>query len=141
MVESIGLIAFASGAAPSHPLLRQMHTVRQACARDLLERALEAKSFDPIVVVTGDRDWAATLGHLPVTLDLDNDDGPFHFGRRLAGVINRFQLTRLLYMGAASAPLLTTADFARIAAAARQHDRQQYQLHGLGRDHASSNGV
>jgi CTP:molybdopterin cytidylyltransferase MocA len=123
MSESIGLIVFAGGAAPSHPLLRQMHAVRQACARDLLERAIETASFDPIVVVTGDRAWAASLDQLPVTIDLDGDDGPFHFGRRLAGVIDRFQLTRLLYMGAASAPLLTAADLAQIAAAARQQAR------------------
>src|SRR5512136_467313 len=123
MFEATGLIVFASGAAPSRPLLRQMHVVRQACARDLLERAIETQSFDPIIVATGDRVWAASLGQLPVTIDLDGDDGPFHFGRRLAGVIDRFQLTRLLYMGAASAPLLTAADLAQIAAAARQHDR------------------
>src|SRR5512136_44869 len=99
-----------------------MHAVRQACARDLLERAIETRSFDPIVVATGDRAWAASLGHLPVTIDLD-DNEPFHFGRRLAGVIDRLQLARVLYMGAASAPLLTAADLARIAAATRQHDR------------------
>ncbi len=122
MLESIGLIVFAGGAAPIHPLLRQMHAVRQASARDLLERAIETGSFDPIVVVTGDWAWAASLGHLPVTLDLDGD-GPFHFGRRLAGVIDRFQLGRLLYMGAASAPLLAAADLAQIATATRQHDQ------------------
>ena len=123
MSEATGLIVFASGAAPLHPLLRQMHVVRQACARDLLERAIETQSFDPIVVATGDRVWAASLSQLPVTIDLDGDDGPFHFGRRLAGVIDRFQLARVLYMGAASAPLLTAADLAQIAAATRQHDR------------------
>jgi CTP:molybdopterin cytidylyltransferase MocA len=123
MSESIGLLVFANGAAPAHPLLRQMHAVRQACARDLLERALETASFDPIVVVTGDRAWAASLDRLPVTVDLDGDGEPFHFGRRLAGVIDRFKLARLLYMGAASAPLVTAADLARIAAAARQHKR------------------
>jgi hypothetical protein len=38
-------------------------------------------------------------------------------------VIDRFHLARVLYMGAASAPLLTAADLAQIAAATRQHDR------------------
>src|SRR5512139_1556234 len=123
MSESIGLIVFAGGSAPSHPLLRQMHTVRQASALDLLERAIATRSFDPIAVATGDRAWAESLGHLPITIDLDGGDEPFHFGRRLTEVIDRFHLTRLLYMGAASAPLLTEADLAQIAQAVGQHGR------------------
>jgi hypothetical protein len=123
MPESISLIIFASGAAPENSLLSQMHAVRQACARDLLERAIEACSFDPIIVVTGDRVFADTIGHLPVTIDLDDADGLFHFGRRLAEVIDRFELTRALYMGAASAPLLTSADLAEIAEVAQRHAR------------------
>ncbi len=121
MSESIGLLIFAGGAAPSHPLLRQMHTVRQACAHDLLERAIEARSFAPLVVATGDRALAAAFGQLPVTIDLDDD--AFHFGRRLAEVIDRHHLTRLLYMGAASAPLFTTADLKQIADVAGQYTR------------------
>ncbi len=123
MSESIGLIVFASGAAPAHPLLRQMHAVRQACAHDLLERAIETRSFDPIVIATGDRALADSLDSLPVTIDLDGDDGPFHFGRRLAELIDRFHLTRLLYMGAASAPLLRVADLAQIVEILQQQAR------------------
>jgi hypothetical protein len=123
MSKPIGLILFAGGTAPAQPLLCQMHIVRQACAHDLLERAIEARSFDPIIVVTNDRAFAGLIDDLPITIDLDGDDEPFHFGRRLAGVIDRFELTRLLYMGAASAPLLTTADLVQIAEAAQRHDR------------------
>ena len=123
MPESIGLIIFASGPAPEHPLLSQMHGVRRACARDLLERAIETRSFAPIVIVTGDRIFTDSIGYLPVTIDLDHADSSFHFGRRLAEVIDRFELTRVLYMGAASAPLLMSADLAQIAEAAQRHDR------------------
>jgi hypothetical protein len=123
MPEPIGLIIFAGGAAPAHPLLDQMHTVRQACGHDLVERAIDARAFDPIVVVTGDRAFADSIGYLPVTIDLDGDDEPFHFGRRLAEVIDRFELTRFLYMGAASAPLLTAADLAQIAEVTQRHNR------------------
>jgi hypothetical protein len=56
-------------------------------------------------------------------VDLDRDDDSFHFGRRLADLIARFESTRVLYMGAASAPLLTVADLARLAETARQRDR------------------
>ena len=49
MSESVGLIIFAGGIAPAHPLLRQMHTVRQACARDLL------RARDRSAIVRSDR--------------------------------------------------------------------------------------
>ena len=123
MLEPIGLIIFAGGAVPAPPLLGQMHAVRQACARDLLERVIETRSFDPIVVATGDRLFADSIGQLPVSIDLDDEAEAFHFGRRLAAIVDRFQLTHLLYMGAASAPLLTATDLAEIAEAARQQDR------------------
>lgn len=122
MSEKIGMIVFANGAPPAQPLLRQMHDVRQACALDLLERAFETNVFDPVVVVTGDRTFADAIGHLPVTIDLDDDD-TFHFGRRLAGAIERYALPRVLYLGAASAPLLTGGELARLAETARRHDR------------------
>lgn len=123
MSQPIGLIIFASGPAPTQPLLRQMHSVRQAGAHDLLERAIAARSFDPIVVATGDRVFADSIADLPVTIDLDGDGGSFHFGRRLVEVIDCFELSRFLYMGAASAPLLTAADLAQIAETVQRHDR------------------
>jgi hypothetical protein len=123
MSDSVGLIVFAGGQAPTHPLLRQMHAVRQACAHDLLERAIAARSFAPLIVVTGDRIWLHSIGDLPVTIDLDSDNATFHFGHRLAKVIERFALERFLYVGGASAPLLTASDLAQIAEAAQHHDR------------------
>jgi len=123
MSDSVGLIIFAGGAVPDHPLLRAMQQVRYTCAVDLVQRTLDAACFDPIVIVTNDRAWASTIDDLPVTIDLDDDTDTFHFGRRLAEVINRFQLKRVLYMGAASAPLLPVVDLQQIAEKARQYDR------------------
>jgi hypothetical protein len=123
MPDSIGLIIFAGGALPDHPLLQTMQQIRYACAIDLMQRALEATCFKPIVIVTNDRVWASTIGDLPVTIDLDDDTDPFHFGRRLAEVIDRYRMERVLYLGAASAPLLSAADLQQIADRARQSDR------------------
>jgi hypothetical protein len=123
MSNSVGLIIFAGGVLLDHPLLSAMHSVRQACARDLVQRVLDAACFDPIVIVTNDRAWANTIGEQPVAIDLDDDADPFHFGRRLAEVIDRFQLKRVLYMGAAAAPLLPAADLQQIAERVRQSER------------------
>jgi hypothetical protein len=88
-----------------------------------VQRALEATCFDPIVIATNDRVWANSIGGRPVTIDLDDGSGQFHFGRRLAEVIDRFQVKRVLYMGAASAPLLSISDLQQIAEKVRQSDR------------------
>jgi hypothetical protein len=123
MPDSIGLILLVGGAPTDHPLLQAMQAVRRACARDVLKRAIEAQTFDPIVVATNDRTWADTIGSLPVTIDLDALDDSFHFGRRLAEVIDRFQIKRVFYTGAAAAPLLSVAELRRIAEAALSQDR------------------
>ena len=123
MSDSVGLIVFAGGIEPPHPLLQAMHRVRHACARDLLERAIASAAFEPILVATGDRGWADSLGDLPISIDLDGNGEPFHFGRRLADMIQRFQLERVLYMGAASAPLLRAEELQQLAGTVRQHDR------------------
>ena len=123
MSEPVALILFAGGRSPDAPLQQQMHAVRQACAHDLVQGALESAAFDPIIVATADRVWGDSIGNLPVTIDIDDNVTPFHFGRRLAGIIDRFQLARVLYMGAAAAPLLNAVELQRIAEAVQQHDR------------------
>ena len=42
---------------------------------------------------------------------MDGDDGPFHFGERLAEVVRRHELERLIYLGAGSATLMANDDF------------------------------
>ena len=123
MPDSVGVIIFAGGTQPDHPLLQAMQDVRYACAIDLMQRALEAACFNPIVIVTNDRAWANSIGDRPVTIDLDDETDQFHFGRRFAEVIDRYRLDRVLYMGAASAPLLLVADLQQIGEKVRQSDR------------------
>ena len=123
MPDSVGLIIFAGGAQPDHPFLQAMQQIRYACAIDLVQRALDAACFDPIVIVTNDRVWANLIGDRPVKIDLDRDADQFHFGRRLAEVIDRLELERVLYMGAAAAPLLSANDLQQIAEKVRHSDR------------------
>jgi hypothetical protein len=59
------------------------------------------------VVATSDPVWSDTLTALPVEVDLDPPGEPFHFGRRLAGLIERYGGRHVLYSGGASAPLLS----------------------------------
>lgn len=78
----------------------------QAAARDLLERLLSTGLIGRAVVATDDPSWGQSLAGLPVEVDLDTPEVPFHFGRRLAGLIERHNPQRVLYSGGASAPLM-----------------------------------
>jgi hypothetical protein len=104
-------------------LLQSMRSIRQACARDMLQRVRASGQFDPIIVAGDDPDWLATLNDLNVTIDLDQSDEAFHFGRRLAELIERNHFERLLYMGAAAAPLMTIDQLTEIAEAIRSQER------------------
>jgi hypothetical protein len=112
---AVGLVMFAGGDAGRHPALTAMRRVRQACARDTLKHVLRAGCFDPVVVAAADDDWTAALADLPVSIDRDRPDRVFRFGERFAEIVERYRLERVLYLGAASAPLLGAADFAQIA--------------------------
>lgn len=73
----------------------------RASALDLIEM-LHAAGVAPVIVAGPDLGWLPA--DAPITRDADT--GPFHFGTRLAGLIERYTLSAVLYFGAGSAPLL-----------------------------------
>ena len=115
------LIVMAGGAGSS-PVERAVSQACRAAARDTLERALEAEVASRIFVVTDQAEWAATLVDLPVVIDLDTSGAPFHFGQRLAGVIERHNVCRAFYLGGGSTPLMNGATLRAIAGSIRHDD-------------------
>jgi hypothetical protein len=95
---------------------RFVEDARRGAARDLLDRALNLAEIDQLVVATNDAAWAETLPRDRVTLDLASPEEPFHFGRRLAGLVEKYEVRRALYFGGASAPLLGQGALAEIVA-------------------------
>ena len=85
---------------------------RRVATLDTLERALSTGAFAYAVLVA---DTADGLEALPPGVRLDVDPGPFHFGRRLANVIERLGLRSLVYFSGGSVPLLAAQEFAGIA--------------------------
>ena len=81
-------------------------------ALDLLEEALATDAFAGAILVA---DTDALAARLPAGVDLDLDDGPFHFGRRLAQVVRERRIERPFYVGAGGVPLLRGSDLAAIA--------------------------
>jgi hypothetical protein len=67
------------------------------------------------VVLASDRPLDTAL---PGGAILDYEGGPFHFGRRLLGLVERYAGEGVLYLSAGTAPLLSAGRLARIASAA-----------------------
>lgn len=113
MNESASFVMFIRGRTPGPPWLQRMDDILVAAARDTLSRT--AGLFDRIIVATPDREWGDSLRELDVELDFDAPGASFHFGQRLAGLVERRHLDRIVYSGAASAPLMQRDDWAAVA--------------------------
>jgi hypothetical protein len=94
---------------------RMVSLARQAVTLDLVERALGVPDLEPVVVATNSTDLARRLAGSPVHVELDSAGEPFHFGRRLAGLIAHYGMERCFYIGGGAGPLLSAADMASIA--------------------------
>lgn len=115
------LLLGTKGPSPAEQFVGQ---ARQAAARDFLERALTLPEIGQIIVATSDAAWAASLKGVfnsdRIAFDLDAPKEAFHFGRRLAGLIETYGVQRALYVGGGSAPLLGREGLAEIMARLRE---------------------
>jgi len=85
---------------------------RRAATLDSLERALATGAFASAILAV---DSDEGLRELPPGVALDVDSGPFHFGSRLARVIDRFRLEKPVYFSGGSLPLLSAQELVGIA--------------------------
>jgi CTP:molybdopterin cytidylyltransferase MocA len=129
METGVSIIVMVGGGGPSS-VEQAVAGACRAAARDTIERALEAQAADRIIVVTDEAEWASSLSDLPVTIDLEPSpvgkgrvgSAAFHFGKRLAGVIERHNIRRVFYLGGGSAPLVDGATLRAIADSIRHDD-------------------
>jgi len=112
-----------TGASEGSEPERMVNLARQAVTLDLVERALTVPRLRPIVVATNSADLARRLAEFPVQVEMDAPGEVFHFGRRLAGLIDRYGLERCFYIGGGAGPLLPADDMAAIAAKMLVADR------------------
>jgi len=109
--EAPVLVSFVGGLGGS-PVEEMTTAARRAATLDSLERALSTGAFAYAVLVASAADGLETL---PPGVRLDVDPGPFHFGRRLASVVERLGLRSVVYFSGGSVPLLAAQDFVGIA--------------------------
>jgi len=102
---------------------RMVAGARRAITCDLVERALASEAFAPIVVSTNDGELARTLDRYPIEIELDPPGESFHFGAKLRGLVARYALQKVFYMGGGSGPLLPAVEMARIADELHTTDR------------------
>jgi hypothetical protein len=109
--EAPVLVSFLGGVGGT-PVEEMIAAARRAATLDTLERALSTGAFANAVLVADAPDG---LEALPPGVRLDVDAGPFHFGRRLAALVERLGLRSVVYFSGGSVPLLTAQDFVGIA--------------------------
>ncbi len=105
------LIVFLGGMRGS-PIEDLLGAALAEAALDLLEEALATDAFAGAVLVS---DSDALAERLPAGVSLDLDERPFHFGQRLAAVVEGRGIHRPLYVGAGGVPLMRGSDLAAVA--------------------------
>ena len=121
MTDAPLLIVFMGGMRGS-PIEELLGRSLMESALDLLEEALATDAFAAAVLAT-DADVPAARLPPEVTLDRDPgsrdagdlDVGSFHFGRRLAALVQELDVQRPVYVGAGGVPLFRGSDLAAIA--------------------------
>jgi len=110
MVQPVSLVVFEGGPVRS-TIEEQMQMVREGMVLDLVEKARQG-GVEQVVVVTSYQGLAERLNPTGAKVVLDEDiREPFHFGRRLQDVVKLYGLEKVLYMGGASAPLISSSEF------------------------------
>lgn len=121
-MEGVTLVLLVGGWGQSatESVLRGAH---YAAARDLLERLLSTDALERAVVATDDAEWGERLADLPVAVSVDRPAARFHFGQRLAGLIERYEARRVLYAGGASAPLMSIEQWTEVTCQLAEAER------------------
>ena len=104
-LSQLGAVIMVGGAGDS-PQERLVLAAQRASAIDLID-VLQGLGLQRIILAAPTTDWLPA--DLDVIRDQDDQDRPFHFGERLAGLIEQYALEPVLYFGGASAPLLDSS--------------------------------
>ena len=104
------LIIFLGGLGSS-PAEQTVADARRAAALDTIEATQSTDAYASAILPTDDFEDPPDIPGLHI----DFDRAPFHFGRRLADLIQLLKLERVVYLGGGSLPLLDAPALADIA--------------------------
>jgi hypothetical protein len=107
-MPEISAVIMVGGAGDS-PQEQLVLAAQRASALDLID-TLHSQGIGKIVVAAPTTDWLPEdYAAYDVTCDHDDPTEPFHFGQRLANLIERYELGPVMYFGGGSAPLIDSA--------------------------------
>ncbi len=121
MGDISALVVFEGAPGPS-TIEQDFFAVRRGVVLDQLEQAHMA-GIRRRILCTPDPQLQKDAAAAGAEVDCESvSEHPFHFGQRLREVVERRHLTRVLYMGGASAPLISAQDFRLLLSLMDSHD-------------------
>jgi len=115
--EPVSVVIFEGG-RPRSPVEEEMAAVRKAVVLDTIETIGRAGEIDQVILCTNFPDLAREAASLGAVVDFKTRK--FRFGRRLLGVVERYRLRNVIYLGGPAAPLLREDDWCFLARQLRQ---------------------
>lgn len=99
-MAKVHAILFLGGIGGS-PVAEMVAGCHRAIAQDTIERAQQAGIFDGVILVTNG-------GQLDPSVVVEPSGRPFHFGKRLKEIIEKYDIEMPFYIGGGSIPLLSS---------------------------------
>ena len=113
-VESSLTAVIMTGGGGDTPAEQLVARAREATTCDTVDKLLQVKPVECIIVVTDSPTLTAMLADRPVIVDVDSPHELFHFGHRLTQVLTDHKVDRCLYIGGGSGALLTIEEWEAI---------------------------
>lgn len=108
MGGKVSLVVFEGGLVGGK-LEKQMQMVRRGIVLDLIEKARQA-DYGQIIAVTSYSELKEELEEAGVEVLPESGQHPFHFGTRLLEAVRHYRLEKVLYVGGAAAPLISSSE-------------------------------
>jgi hypothetical protein len=113
------LFLFVKGTAQSD-VEKLVAEAQLAASLDTLQRVHAVREIGAIVVATANAAFAARAAALGASIELDPPREEFHWGTRLAALVEKYAPAVALYVGGGSGALMSTDDWRAIAQRAAQ---------------------
>lgn len=114
MTTNVTVFLFIKGTAES-PIEKLVSNAQCAVALDTLEKLGTIPEIAEIIVATPSAEFAAQVTPLGVRVETDRVDENFHWGKTLAGLVEKYQARTPLYIGGGSGGLMSADDWHTIA--------------------------
>ncbi len=114
MQPTVTLFLFVKGTATS-PIENLVAQAQCAAALDTLEKLCALPEIGARVVATANAEFAARAAAFGAHIEMDPPGDTFHWGNRLAALLDKYRAAIPLYIGGGSGALMSAADWSALA--------------------------